>query len=93
MSGVRLMYHIPEDYRMLRSKTRELVTRSINERKKERNLTHAFEQLVHKVHRYFYVKPERKKTKIPKKSKKKRLTNKKMQSLKKQGRKKVKGDL
>ena len=93
MSGVRLIWHIPEVYRMFGSKTRELVTRSINERKKERNLTLAFEQLVHKVHRYFYVQPERKKTKTPKKAKRKRLKNKKMQGLKKQGRKKVTSEL
>lgn len=84
MNGVRLIYRIPEQYRMAAAKTREVVTKSISQRKREQNLTLAFEQLAYKIHRYFYVRPERKKTKIPKSSREKRLKGKKIRSLKKQ---------
>ena len=89
MNGVRLIYHIPESYRISAVKTRQLIAKSMNERSKERNMTDAFEQLVHRIRRYFYVQPTRKKTKFSKKSKEQRLKSKKIQSLKKQGRKKV----
>ncbi len=93
MNGVRLIYRIPDTHRMNSLKTRQLIAKSINERSKERNLSDAFDQLVHRVRRYFYVQPDRKKTKVPKKAKKKRRRNKKMQSLKKQGRKKITNEL
>jgi ribosome-associated protein len=83
MNGVRLTYHIPEERRSNAKKTRELVTKSIRQRKREQNVTQAFEQLADKIRRYFEVKPERKETKTPKKEKEKRLKDKKMQSQKK----------
>lgn len=84
MNGVRLIYRIPEEYRMNALKTREIVTRSISQRKREQNLDLAFEQLAHKVRRYFYVKPERRKTRVPKSATEKRLSGKKMHGRKKE---------
>jgi len=77
MNGVRLIYHIPEGYLLPFRKTRELVARSMNQRSREQNLKDAFETLVTKLERYFYLPPERKKTRVPKKSKVKRLKDKK----------------
>lgn len=93
MSGVRIIYHIPDEHRKPFAKTREIVTRSINQRKKEQNLIQAFGQLAQKLNRYFYVKPTRKKTKTPRRAKEKRLKGKKMKSLKKQSRQKVSGEV
>ncbi len=92
-NGVRLIYRIPDVHRRYSQKTRELVTRSIGQRKRDQNITQAFSQLTDKLRRYFYVQPERKKSKISRKSKEKRLQNKKIQSQKKQSRQKVTGDL
>ena len=89
LKGVRLIYHIPDTHRMNAVRTREIVTRVIGRRSLHHNLITAFEQLSHKLRQYFYVPPRRKKTKVPKKSKEKRLKTKKMQSLKKQSRGKV----
>ena len=89
INGVRLIYHIPYDYLNSFQKTRQLVTRSINQRSKERNLRQAFDQMAEKVKRYFYVPPERKKSKVPKRSKEKRLQSKKMRGKLKQDRKKI----
>ena len=86
MAGVRLLYRIPEGYLRATSEVRELIAKSIGERHRERNLTEAFQSLAEKLRRYFYVKPTRKKTKIPKRAKEKRLTGKKIQGLKKQAR-------
>ncbi len=92
-NGVRLIYQIPDEYRRSAQKTRELVTRSIGQRSREQNLAQAFSQLTDKLRRYFYVQPERKKTRIPKKSKEKRLHDKKLQSQKKQSRQNAKAEL
>ena len=93
MTGVRLIYRIPEERRSSARKTRELVSKSMNQRSKDQNITQAFRQLAEKIRRYFYVQPKRKKTKTPKRAKEKRLSSKKIQSQKKQSRKKVSGDL
>ena len=85
-SGVRLIYVIPEKYRMGAFRTREIVTKSINQRKKEQNLISAFGQLADKLRHYFYVKPERKKSNTPKSEKNKRLNSKKFNSRKKESR-------
>lgn len=87
MSGVRLIFRIPEGYRMGALKTRELIAKSIGERQREQNLAMAFRTLAGKLRDYFYVKPYRKPTKTPYRAKQKRLTGKKILSLKKQTRK------
>jgi len=92
-NGVRLIYRIPEEFRRTAQKTRELVTRSMGQRSREQNLTQAFSQLAEKLRRYFYVRPERKSTRVPKKSKEKRLHDKKFRSQKKQSRQSPKHDL
>ena len=86
MSGVRLIYRIPESYRMGGLKTRELIAKSIGERQREQNMAQAFRTLAGKLRDYFYVKPFRKPTKTPYRAKQKRLTGKKILSLKKQAR-------
>lgn len=86
MNGVRLIYQIPLEHIRNYAKTRELITRSINQRSQEQNLRQAFEQLADRIRQYFYIKPRRKKSRVPGWAKKKRLTDKKMQSLKKQAR-------
>lgn len=93
MNGVRVIYVIPKGFRRSSAKTKELITRSISQRSQDQNLHMAFIQLAHKLHRYFYVKPSRKKLKTPGWSKKKRLEDKKKQSLKKQSRKSPSVDL
>lgn len=89
VNGVRLIYHIPEEQLNAFRKTRQLVSRSISQRSKEQNMKQAFDQLAEKVKRYFYVLPERKKTKTPKRSREKRLQSKKMRGKLKQDRKRV----
>jgi ribosome-associated protein len=89
VNGVRLIYHIPYGYLNSFQKTRQLVTRSISQRSRDRNLKEAFDQLADKVKRYFYIPPKRKKTKVPKRSKAKRLQSKKMRGKLKQDRKRV----
>jgi len=93
MNGVRLIYRIPNEFRSIAKKTKELVTKSINQRNRHQNMVQAFEQLTDKVRRYFYVQPKRSKTKIPKKSKENRLKNKKYCSQQKQSRKKISDEL
>ena len=93
MSGVRLIYHIPDGYRMGALKTRELIAKSIGQRQREQNLAEAFRSLADKIRSYFYVKPFRKPTKTPRSAKEKRLGGKKMASLKKRNRKIGKLDL
>jgi ribosome-associated protein len=93
MNGVRLIYRIPNEYVRGGQKTRELVTRSINQRKKEQNVTLAFEQLADKIRRYFYVQPQRKKTRTPRSAKEKRMYGKKMKGKIKGLRGDVRGDL
>lgn len=89
VSGVQLIYHIPDEHLNTFQKTRQLVSRSICQRSKTQNMKQAFDQLADKVRRYFYVLPERKKTRTPRRSKEKRLQNKKMRGKVKQDRKKV----
>ena len=92
MNGVRLIYQIPENLRMGTQKTRELVTRAMCQRKKEQNVTQAFEQLADKIRRYFYVQPERKKTRTPKSAKEKRIHGKKLRGRTKELRKTFKDE-
>jgi len=87
MSGVRLIYRIPEGYRMAAQKTRELIAKSIGERQREQNLAMAFRTLAGKLHDYYYVKPYRKPTKATYSSKQKRLGGKKIHSSIKRNRK------
>lgn len=87
LKGVRLIYKIPENHRMP-MRTQEIVTRVIGKRSRHHNLLKAFEQLFHKLTRYFYIPEHREKTQVPKGSKEKRLQNKKLQSQKKEARKK-----
>lgn len=89
LKGVQLIFRIPDEFRRASQKTQQLVTRVMGKRSLHHNMEMAFEQLVHKTHSYFYVPPIRKKTKTPKRSKEKRLRNKKIQSQKKEVRKKV----
>jgi ribosome-associated protein len=89
VNGVQMIYKIPENYLHTFQKTRQLVSRSIGQRSKAQNTRQAFDQLAEKIRHYFYIPPERKKTKVPKRSKKKRLQNKKMRGKVKQDRKKV----
>ncbi len=89
LNGVRLIYHIPDEYRMHAMRTQQIVTRVIGKRSMHYNMQAAFDQLARKIQQYFYVPPVRKKTKKPKRAKEKRLRNKKVQSQKKQDRRKV----
>ncbi|MBN2306461.1 hypothetical protein JXD20_00585 [Candidatus Peregrinibacteria bacterium] len=89
INGVQLIYRIPEDRINSFQKTQQLVSRSISQRSKAQNMKQAFDQLADKVRRYFYILPERKKTKVPKRSKEKRLQSKKMRGKLKQDRHKV----
>jgi len=89
MNGVRLIYRIPNTHLLTFRKTRELIARSMNQRSKEQNYKDALETLSHKLERYFYVQPDRKTTKVPKRSKKKRMEGKKRRGKLKEDRKKV----
>ncbi len=89
MNGVRLIYAIPEEYKRTASKTQELISRSMNQRSQEQNLNQAFSQLAEKIKKYFYVPTRRKKTRVPKGSKERRLSSKKIRSQKKQSRQKA----
>ncbi|MFH1012725.1 MAG: peptide chain release factor-like protein [Candidatus Peregrinibacteria bacterium] len=93
LNGVRLIYRIPSSHRRASQKTRELIARSMAQRSQPQNLLLAFQQLAQKLHQYFYLPPARQATKIPKKSKEKRLGNKKHRSQVKALRKRVSGDL
>jgi len=87
MNGVRLLYRIPEGYERATTATRELIAKSIGERQREQNLAEAFRSLAEKMRRYFYVKPTRHKTKIPRAQKAKRVESKRFQGQKKRARK------
>lgn len=89
LNGVRLIYRIPNEFRMPNKKTTTVVTKSLHQRHQEQNLIIAFKQLADKLNSYFYVAPFRKKTKTPRRAKERRLENKKFQSQKKKDRKKV----
>jgi len=93
MSGVRLIFRIPEGYRMGALKTRELIAKSIGERQREQNLAMAFRTLAGKLRDYFYVKPYRKPTRATYGSKQKRLGGKKIHGSIKRNRKIQRSDL
>jgi ribosome-associated protein len=89
MKGVQIIFRIPDKYRLESQKTQQLVTRVMGKRSLHHNIGEAFQQLLNKVHHYFYVPEIRKKTKTPKKAKERRLKDKKFKSQKKETRKKV----
>jgi len=89
MNGVRIIYKIPESHLYPFRKTKEIVSRSMNQRSREQNFKDAFNGLVLKLERYFYLPAKRKKTRVPKRSKAKRLKNKKSRANIKTDRKKV----
>lgn len=88
MNGVRLIYNIPQEFRLSFQKTRQLITRSISQRSREQNLKQALDQMSEKIKWYFYVPTYRKPTKIPKLSKEKRLQSKARRGKLKQDRRK-----
>ena len=92
-NGVRLRYIIPDDYRCVAKKTRELVVKCARRRETERNKDEAFKALAEELRKYFYVKPQRKASKVSKTQKKKRLDNKKRKGQLKQSRKISSADL
>jgi ribosome-associated protein len=89
LKGVQLIFRIPDELRRVSQKTQQLVTRVAGKLSLHHNLQTAFEQLAYKVRDYFYIPPIRKETKTPKRAKESRLKNKKFQSQKKEGRKKI----
>lgn len=93
LNGVRLIYRIPKKLRIYSKKTTTLLSKSHQQRYQEQNFNLALKQLAKKISKYFYTKPIRKKAEISKKQKEKRLHNKKLQSLKKASRQRVRGDL
>lgn len=89
MNGVRLIYHIPANYQLSFRKTKEIMARSIGQRKREANFEEAFQSMAEKIEAYFYVPPRREKTRVPRSSKQKRVADKKLHSQIKAGRKHV----
>ncbi|MDH5597265.1 MAG: hypothetical protein OEY44_04115 [Candidatus Peregrinibacteria bacterium] len=89
MNGVRLIYKIPEGYVQPFIKTRELIARSRHQRSQEQNQKEAFHTLAEKLWQYFYVPAPRKKTRVPKASKKRRMEQKKHHGHIKADRKRV----
>lgn len=89
MNGVRLIYRIPANYLLAFRKTRELVSKSMNQRSREQNMKDAFNGLTEKLFRYFYLAPKRRDTRVPRKSKEKRLNDKKSRANIKHDRKKL----
>jgi ribosome-associated protein len=87
MSGVRLIFRIPEGYRMASRKGHDLIVTCMEQRQREQNLLGAFESLAGKLRSYFYVKPYRKPTKATYGSKQRRLGGKKIHSSIKRNRK------
>ena len=66
---------------------------SQSERSQHRNIKIALKRLREKILKHFYIKPDRKKTKTPQKSKENRLEEKKRNSEKKSARKKIHDDI
>lgn len=87
MTGVRLVWRIPESYIRATSAIRELIAKSIGERHREQNLAEAFRSLAEKIRRYFYIRPTRHKTKVPQSEKRRRVESKRYQGEKKRARK------
>lgn len=86
MSGVRLKWVIPETHRLPYKKTREIIATSYVSRHQHHNLVDAFEKLIRKINEYFYVKPLRKSTRVPKGQKERRLNAKRHRKSIKQAR-------
>jgi len=93
MSGVRLIFRIPEGYRMPSRKVHDLIVTCMEQRQREQNMLGAFGSLAGKLRSYFYVKPYRKPTKATYGSKQRRLGGKKIHSAIKRNRKIGKSDL
>ncbi len=93
MSGVQLIYRIPDSYRRVSVKTQELMARSHEQRHQHQNLASALHSLAAKLHDYFYVPPARVPTRLPHYEKVKRLEEKKKHSRKKEFRQKPENDL
>lgn len=89
MNGVRLIYRIPLDYQLPFKKTKEITSKCMTQRHRERNFQEAFKHLAEKIELYFYMPPHRKQTRIPKASQLKRIAEKKLRGGVKAGRKKV----
>ncbi len=86
MNGVRLVFRIPDDYQYPSKRTKVLEARCMDQRSQEQNFKEALSILAEKVKEYFYIPPVRHKTKVPKRSKKQRLADKKRRSELKKGR-------
>ncbi|MFH0820701.1 MAG: peptide chain release factor-like protein [Candidatus Peregrinibacteria bacterium] len=93
MSGVQLIYQIPEAYRHPSIKTSELITRSHEQRHQHQNLALALHHLATKLHDYFYVPPARFPTRPPYYTKVRRLNEKKKHGYKKELRQKPETEL
>ena len=89
LKGVQLIFRIPETFKRTSQKTQQIVTRVMNKRSLHHNIETAFQQLANKIYAYYYIPTRRRKTKIPRRSKEQRITNKKMQSRKKEARKNI----
>ena len=81
--GVRLKYTIKNN-----GEIKSIIAKCIDQRSLEQNFKKAIKQLIKKIRKHFYKKPDRKESKIPNKAKLKRLNDKKINSQKKEDRKK-----
>ncbi|QQR83534.1 hypothetical protein IPJ72_07175 [Candidatus Peregrinibacteria bacterium] len=82
MSGVRLAYRIPVEFRRKEAKTKEIITRCIAHRSQHKNYLCALDELGRKLAHYFTIQAVRKHSKVPGFSKVKRLHDKKLVSQK-----------
>lgn len=89
MNGVRLIYRVPSEYQLPFKKTKEIICKCLNQRKREQNYKEALVHLAEKIQAYFYLPPHRTKTKPTRASKQKRITEKKIHSAIKKDRQKV----
>ena len=89
MNGVRLIYRIPNSHMLTFKKTKTLTVKCIKQRSMEQNFRSALAEMAERIADYFYIQRPRKKTMTPKRSRKKRLENKKIRAGVKTQRKKV----
>lgn len=92
-NGVQLIYQIPETHRRVSAKTREITSRSNEQRHQRQNMILAFKHLASKLHDYFYIPPARISARVPHHAKIQRLQDKKSLSHKKEFRKKPEMEL
>lgn len=83
MSGVQLIYAIPEAFRRPEKKTRQIVVRAHHQRSQEHNMRQALKELRGALENYFYIQPPRLPTRMGKYIKYRRHQEKKRQSMKK----------